>query len=444
MGSCCGVAAVLRTADRDGGDSTAPPSPPRRSRQRHDAATERSAAAAGLTSSSATRGDRRALASLALAATPARDAARGHDGSSTVRATPPTVVAGGGAAAAATHGRVMSASPPLHALSLPNYGTDCDGCGGGGGPDAVTTELFRVSASSSSTAVAALAHRDGDADDDDGHGGGGGGGGGALSSFVEVSQPTQSFRGGDAHTYSEVDVMSEYEPPSFDRLGRRAERRRRSVLDRGRLQYLIASEAEVRASLTVIYTCQHHRLLVHLAKERCVVEHMEILQQCAAARVLLCSQWLVTAERGAREALAREWWTERAALVRRVGPARTPPPPSTPPPPPLASSALAGSVAAHITKREESVPRISTSHTAADLTSSEEAAADDDVSNVRSPSTHASPVVSPSSPVSSSTAAATSLPASLVSARRATAVQQAAQEKRGRGRRVSATVSASP
>ncbi|CBZ23000.1 uncharacterized protein [Leishmania mexicana MHOM/GT/2001/U1103] len=354
MGGCCGAASVAGTASHNGTVSSisSPPLPRRGSWPGSTGITTTNEKAARKRS-----GGLEFASSFLAKMLSLKD--RGDTDSASLRGT--TVDATTQAAPA--HDRDLSFK------ATPHYGAN------GRSPGLLLPDLFYISASSSSSLFV-----NGDVGDNAGDGIGARLDGEGQSSLVEVSQPTQSLAG-DMHTYSELDLTSEWESPSFDRTGRRSERRGRSGTDCSRLRQLIIREAEVRASLTVMYMHQHQRFTLNLAKEHFIAVHIRMQQECESEWTMQCICWIIAVERVMREALARGWWAEGAALVRRVGFLRTPPPP--PPPPPLPSAcddARPGITAIHLLKREDSLPDVSNLYTAADMTFSAEAAEGDPLS----------------------------------------------------------------
>ncbi|CAJ1985602.1 hypothetical protein - conserved [Leishmania donovani] len=359
MGGCCGVASEAGTASYNDTVSSTPfPPPSRRGRWRGSTRSTSKNEKAALKRS----GRLESAPSFLGKILPLKD--RGDTDSAPTRGTAVDAVP---SAAPLKLSDYATLAAPEHDQDLPFKATPQHGANGSS-PDPLLPDLFYISASSSSSLLANC-----DVDDSAEDGVGARLDGEGQSSLVEVSQPTQSFAG-DVHTYSELDLTSEWEPPSFDRLGRRSERLGRNGTDRSRLRQLIVREAEVRASLTVMYVHQHQRFSLNLAKEHFIAVYIRMRQEYESEWTVQCICWIVAVESVMREALAREWWTERAALVRRVGSLRKPPPP---PLRPTCDDARLGITAIHALKREDSLPYVSNLYTAADLTSSEEAAEGD-------------------------------------------------------------------
>ncbi|CAG9567080.1 conserved hypothetical protein [Leishmania major strain Friedlin] len=360
MGGCCGVASEAGTASSNGTVSSTPLSPPS-----HRRGWRGSTRSTTKTEQAALKRSSRLESASSFLAKILQSKDRGDTDSAPLRGTVVNAVS------SATPRKLRDSAThaaPAHDQDLPFKATLQHGANGSS-PDLLLPDLFYISASSSSSLLA-----NGDVDDKAEDGIGARLDGEGQSSLVEVSQPTQSFAG-DVHTYSELDLTSEWEPPSFDCLGRRSERRGRSGTDRSRLRQLIIREAEVRVSLRAMYTYQHQRFSLNLAKEHFIAVHIRMRQEYESEWTVQCICWIVAVESVTREALAREWWAERAALVRRVGSLRTPPPP-----PPLQSvhdDARLGITAIRALKREDRPPYVSKLYTAADLTPSEEAAEGD-------------------------------------------------------------------
>ncbi|KAG5488090.1 hypothetical protein LSCM1_08154 [Leishmania martiniquensis] len=362
MGNCCGVASATSTVARDGADSSPPPPPPPRHRRWRR-------------STKSFREESAALSQSAVGEAPSP--LRG--GSVDSRSIHGTAAHATAPAAPLVRSSAVPLTVPTHTLAVsvtaaPQYSAS------GRSPGLLVHDLCHISVSSSSALLT-----NGDMNDNAEEGIAASGDAGGQSSLVEVSQPTQSLRG-DVCTCSEMDMVSEWDPPSCDRLGRRSERRGRCGLDRTRLRHLLLSEAEARASLAVMYTHQHQRLLLQLAQEWFIAVHIYLQRRYELKWAARCICGIVAAECMTREGLEREWLTERATLMRRADFSR-----SLPPPPPSArGDALLGTAAASpAVKREDSLPPVSSSYTAADLTSSEEAA-DDDTSNMCTPYMRAS------------------------------------------------------
>ncbi|GET85371.1 hypothetical protein, conserved [Leishmania tarentolae] len=367
MGSCCGIASESGIASHNElASSTAPPPQPTRGRWpgfmgavHHEEVTPKRSGGLSFTSSFLAK-------KLSFTRRGGTDTASLY--SSAVVAAPST------APLAASHSAdTLAASAHARDVSVkatPQHGTS------GKVRDLLLPDLYYISASSSSSLLAnddnaegvISARRDGE----------------EQSSLVEVSQPTQSFAG-DAHTYSELDVTSEWEPSSFDRTGRRPERRGRSGSDRGRLRQLLIREAEVRASLTTMYTYQHQRCLTNVAKEHLIAVHSSMWQLNLRKFTVLHMCWITAMENVTRKELAHACWAERAALVRRVASFKIPPPP----PPSARKDTMRDIAASDAVKREDSLPHASNSYMTADLTSSEEAV-EGDTLNVCSPPARAS------------------------------------------------------
>ncbi|KAG5512274.1 hypothetical protein JKF63_07796 [Porcisia hertigi] len=372
MGNCCGGVALATTAS--------PPSSPSSS-HRQKSATLTSKSTTPKDTTQRRRGELKCMsAAVGVVALPNSSVAHGR------RRLHGVAVTAAQFTATSAHVDVATPAHLPHELHMSAQNTlPQRGSVNSSGSDPLMPDLFYISASSSSTQLENCetcdnaengigARQDGD----------------IQSSLVEVSQPTQSFRG-DVHTYSEMDITSEWEPPSFDRLGRRSDRGRRSGQDCYRLHHLIIRESETRVSLTGMYTHQHQRLLRYLTEERLIAEHLRMLQEYESEWTAQCVGWIVAVERLVRECVAREWWTERAVLARRVGLFRTPPPP------PARDDATPDTEASRKMQREDSLALLSNSHTAADLTSSEEAG-EDDTSNVCSPLVRASSSLALSAP----------------------------------------------
>ncbi|KPA73658.1 hypothetical protein ABB37_09598 [Leptomonas pyrrhocoris] len=296
------------------------------------------------------------------------------------------------------------------------------------GADPLLSDVFLISDSSSATS---LADRD------------------ALSvSLVEVSQATHSGRHHD-RTHSEMDGTSERGEASVDRTVRRRSQSR--VTDRNRLyHHLVNSETEVRTSLTHMYLAQHRRILLRCVKEQLVEQLVLLLREHQAERTLLCLRWLIGRERATREAIAREWWAERALLARRS--TQRAPAYSTDPFMDVADDGKHDDSLLHTTSH--------TGHEDAVLSSSEETAEEaEESAGVRSPSvrfnaataqkaysapcasrrTLTDPTRSPSSTSEATTLQSASsfhqLPHSQRAVRKVTVAQQALRERMARGRK---------
>nr|CAJ2466142.1 unnamed protein product [Leishmania braziliensis] len=363
MGNCCG------SVSDNGIASTSPrPSPPRRRRW------------PGLTGSATgsektMRKQRNGLKFTPLAVTNmpffmsrGKASSKPIHGTAVVTALPTASLMDGDAATLAT---------PIHKQGVHVITTTPHGASAGGF-DLLMPDLFSVSASSFSALLESFDmgnHSEGSIStcrDEEGQ-----------SSLVEVSQPTQSLRG-NTHMHSDMDMTSEWELLSFDRTGRRSERWGCSGLDHSRLHQLIIREAEVRASLTVVYMNLHQQLLLHLTKERLIAVHLGMLQRYQSEWTVQCMCWIMALESVVREGVAREWWAERAVLVRRVGSSRVSPSPSSL----TRDDAMPGTADSHVVKRQDSLPHVLNLYTTADLTPSE-GAAEDDTWSMRSQSMRA-------------------------------------------------------
>ncbi|KAG5512514.1 hypothetical protein GH5_08480 [Leishmania sp. Ghana 2012 LV757] len=364
MGNCCGSASAACTVAQCSSDFSLPPPPPhRRWSDSTSSSTEKE---------KATLKKRGRLASTSLTVSAVLALREDGDvGSSSFHST-----VGDAAASAArrTHSNVAALAAPMHTPAVPVTAKPQHGANGSG-PGLPMADLFHISASSLSALLT-----NGDINDNAEDGVCTFGDGEGQSSVVEVSPPTQSVKG-DAHTCSEMDMASEWDPPSFERLGRRPERRGRCGLDRIRLRHLIISESEARASLAAIYTHERQRLLLQFAQEWFIAVHISMWRGYESKWAAQCICWIMAVERVTREEVERMWLTERATLMHRAKPFWAPP---------LSARELTmlDTAASYGVKREKSLPPVSNSVTAADLTSSEEAA-DDDTSNMCSPSIRA-------------------------------------------------------